>query len=278
MTTVTVIIVVLVLAALIAVGFVMFQKQRRAQLQQRFGPEYDRAVEGADSRREAESHLAGVAQRRDKLDVRDLNEAERSRFTQEWEVVQARFVDEPGQAVDSAGTLISTVMRERGYPVEDFDQRAELVAADHPAVVQHYRDAHAAHERHRSAGGVDTEDLRQSFVHYRALFAVLVDPAGGSGRAEDVKATGGREPGASTDVDAPATDRSGGTADTDLRDSDRPDAEVSDSDRSEINLRDADRAEAGRTAVDPAQADRAPSDRAQADENGIHPTNRQETR
>ena len=64
MTTVTVIIVVLVLAALIAAAFVMYQKQRRAQLQERFGPEYDRAVEGADSRREAESHLAGSTHHR----------------------------------------------------------------------------------------------------------------------------------------------------------------------------------------------------------------------
>ncbi len=168
MTTVTVIIVVLVVAALAAAAFVMFQKQRRAQLQQRFGPEYDRAVEGAESRREAESHLAGIAQQRDKLELRDLDEAERTRYSAEWEAIQARFVDEPGQAVDAADGLITTVMRERGYPVDDFDQRADLVAADHPEVVSHYREAHAAHERHRSAGGVDTEDLRQSFVHYRA--------------------------------------------------------------------------------------------------------------
>jgi hypothetical protein len=175
MTTVIVIIVVLVVAALAAAAFVMFQQQRRSQLQQRFGPEYDRAVEGADSRREAEAHLAGVAQQRDKLDLRDLDEAERARYSTEWEGVQARFVDEPGPAVDAADSLITTVMRERGYPVDDFDQRADLVAADHPEVVSHYREAHAAHERHRSAGGVDTEDLRQSFVHYRALFVALVE-------------------------------------------------------------------------------------------------------
>ena len=187
MTTVTVIIVVLVVvAALAAAAFVMYEKQRSSQLQERFGPEYDRAVEGADSRREAESRLAEVAQKRDQLDVRDLDEAERARFSAEWDVVQARFVDEPGPAVDAAETLIATVMRERGYPVEDFDQRADLVAADHPEVVQHYRDAHAAHERHRSAGGVDTEDLRQSFVHYRALFAALVESTGNAGSV-DVK-------------------------------------------------------------------------------------------
>jgi len=46
------------------------------------------------------------------------------------DVAEARFVDEPGPAVDAADDLITSVMRERGYPVEDFDQRADLVAAD----------------------------------------------------------------------------------------------------------------------------------------------------
>jgi len=174
-TTVTVIIVVLVVAALAVAAFVMFQKQRSAQLRQRFGPEYDRAVEGADSKREAESHLADVAQQRDKLELRELDETERARYSTQWEAIQAQFVDEPGKAVDAADSLVTSLMHDRGYPVEDFDQRADLVAADHPEVVSHYREAHAAHQRHRSTGGVDTEDLRQSFVHYRALFAALVE-------------------------------------------------------------------------------------------------------
>jgi hypothetical protein len=230
MTTVTVIIVVLVVAALLAAAFSLYQKQRRAQLQERFGPEYDRAVEGAQTRREAEQHLAGVAQRRDKLNIRDLDDAERSRYTAEWEAVQARFVDQPGKAVDGAEVLIATVMRDRGYPVDDFDQQAELVAADHPDVVQHYRDAHTAHERHRSAGGVDTEDLRQSFVHYRALFVVLVQ---------------------NDDLLPEATDASDATDATDVdpaeQDADRPEliAAEQDADRPELSPaeQDADRPE-----------------------------------
>jgi len=175
MTTVTVIIVVVVVVVLAAAAAVFAQNRRRAVLQDRFGPEYDRAVESADSRRGAEQHLAQVAHRRDELDIRDLDATERARYGAEWEAIQARFVDEPGPAVDSAEVLISTVMRERGYPVDDFEERADLVAADHPDVVQQYREAHAAHERHRSSGAGDTEDLRQSFVHYRTLFAALVN-------------------------------------------------------------------------------------------------------
>jgi hypothetical protein len=59
--------------------------------------------------------------------------------------------------------------------VEDFGERAELVAADHPQIVQHYRAAHAAREAHHGhPGDVGTEELRQAFMHYRALFDELV--------------------------------------------------------------------------------------------------------
>jgi hypothetical protein len=258
MTTVTVIIVVLLVAALAAAAFVMLQKQRRAQLQERFGPEYDRAVEGAENRREAEAHLTDVAQRRDKLEVRDLDEVERSRYSTEWDGVQTRFVDEPGQAVDAAEVLIASVMRERGYPVEDFDERADLVAADHPEVVQHYRDAHAAHERHRSAGGVDTEDLRQSFVHYRSLFVVLVDPAAG-----DANDTGRAHASARAEADRANTDPADRTA---RAEADRADAEArAEADRVEADRAEADRVEADRAEVDRAEVDHAEADRVEAD-------------
>jgi hypothetical protein len=78
-------------------------------------------------------------------------------------------------------------MAERGYPTDDFERRAADISVDHPDVVDHYRAAHGvatAHER----GDADTEALRQSFVHYRTLFEVLLvadtsEPAGvGSGR------------------------------------------------------------------------------------------------
>jgi hypothetical protein len=69
-------------------------------------------------------------------------------------------------------------MHERGYPVENFEEQADLVAADHADVVDHYRAAHASHERHRTSGGADTEDLRQAFVHYRSLFDTLVGREG----------------------------------------------------------------------------------------------------
>src|SRR5215218_1589492 len=181
METVALIVVVLIIiAAAVAAYVVVSRNRRRAQLQERFGPEYDRAITETGNRKEAEQHLAAVADKRDQLEIRDLEPRQRAQFVEQWELVQARFVDEPAAAVDGAELLITTVMHERGYPVEDFEERADLVAADHPEVVEHYRAAHASHEAHRSSGELDTEDLRQAFVHYRSLFDSLVGRADGA--------------------------------------------------------------------------------------------------
>jgi FtsZ-interacting cell division protein ZipA len=175
-------IVVLVAVALIAAWGA--RRRRRAQLQQRFGPEYHRAVE-AHGERDAEHHLSDVASRRDRLEIRQLEPTARDRYTQRWEAVQSEFVDQPGPALDKADRLITDVMRDRGYPVEDFNERADLVAADHPQVVEHYRAAHTVRNAPRGqAEAPGTEDMRQAFVHYRSLFNELVH-----GQLPDAKAS-----------------------------------------------------------------------------------------
>jgi hypothetical protein len=178
---------VLVAVAVAAVAYVVVQRRRRAALQSRFGPEYDRMIAETGDRRTAEGRLGEVAERRDSLDVRALDPASRHRYDEQWSAVQARFVDEPGQAVVDADGIVTAVMRERGYPVEDFEDRATLLAADHADVVQHYRAAHQAQARHLQSGAADTEDLRQAFVHYRSLYAVLTDgqPPTDTGTAGD---------------------------------------------------------------------------------------------
>jgi hypothetical protein len=165
---------IVILAVIVAAALAM-RSRNRVRLQDRFGPEYDREVAARGSERDAARHLGDVADRRDQLDIRPLDRTARDRYTRRWEAVQSEFVDRPGGALDEADRLITDVMRDRGYPVEDFGERAELVAADHPQVVEHYRAAHAARRDHRgSPGAVDTEELRQAFVHYRALFDELV--------------------------------------------------------------------------------------------------------
>jgi hypothetical protein len=168
------VVIALVVIALVALAaWVVMRQRRREALRSRFGPEYDRMVEHTGNRREAESRLGEVADRRDQLDIRELDPAARARYDEQWDAVQVRFVDEPGQAVADADGLVTAVMRERGYPIEDFEDRASLVAADHADVVQHYRAAHTAHARHMQSGTGDTEDLRQAFVHYRSLYGAL---------------------------------------------------------------------------------------------------------
>jgi hypothetical protein len=181
-------------AAVLAVALWQALARRRTErLRGRFGPEYDRVTQRSESRSDAEAELAAREERRRRLDVRPLGEAARSRYLEEWRAVQAEFVDDPAGAVASADRLIQSVMAERGYPVEDFDQRAADISVDHPRVVENYRHGH--HLAQASAAGEgSTEDLRQAMRHYRALFDELVeveadgalsrDPADSVGAAE----------------------------------------------------------------------------------------------
>jgi hypothetical protein len=169
-----VIAVVVVLVIVVAIAAVA-SRRRRHHLQQRFGSEYDRTVEGADRRREAERDLRDREARHDELELRPLSEASRQRYTEQWQDMQSGFVDRPQVAVADADRLITDLMRERGYPVDDFDTRSELVSVDHPDVVENYRTAHGIAAR-TVEGRTSTEDLRQAVISYRALFEeMLVD-------------------------------------------------------------------------------------------------------
>ena len=171
-TIVVVIIVALVIIALLAF---MLQRQRRSQgLQQRFGPEYERVVERAGDRRSAESELSERERRRAGLDIRALPPAARDNYLQKWRATQNRFVDDPAGATAEADALVADVMRERGYPIDDFDQRATDISVDHPGVAESYREAHAISKANEQ-GLAGTDDLRQAFKHYRSLFAELLE-------------------------------------------------------------------------------------------------------
>ncbi|HSD00734.1 MAG TPA: hypothetical protein VLB81_00065, partial [Gaiellales bacterium] len=106
-------------------------------------------------------------------DIRPLAPESRARYLERWKDVQAQFVDDPVPAVTDADRLIGEAMRERGYPVDDFDQRAADLSVDYPEVVENYRAGHSI--AGSGNGGADTEDLRQAMVHYRSLFDRLVE-------------------------------------------------------------------------------------------------------
>jgi len=170
-------IVVLVIAVIAAIVWEMAARRKTATLQEHFGPEYERAMRVSESRRDAENELSARRERRATLDIRPLSASARDRYADAWREVQASFVDEPTASLVEANRLVLIVMRERGYPMDDFEQRVADISVDHPNVVDHYRAANAI-----SADAADdrmtTEDMRQGLVHYRALFTDLLGEDG----------------------------------------------------------------------------------------------------
>lgn len=169
------IVVILVIVAIIGlVAWSYARKQRSQQLRGQFGPEYDRTVQQYQDPRSAERALEDRQRRVDSLQIRPLAPQERTRFSEQWHDVQSRFVDDPTGAMTQADQLVGQVMQARGYPMSDFDTRAADISVDHPQVVENYRAAHAIAARNQS-GQASTEELRQAMVHYRALFADLLE-------------------------------------------------------------------------------------------------------
>jgi hypothetical protein len=170
-----VLIAILVVLVVVAVAAVFLTRRRRTdRLRQRFGPEYERTVSRAGDRRAAEADLSARTERRQELTIVPLDPAAQARYEQEWRATQGRFVDDPAGATREADTLVTRLMRERGYPVDDdFERQAAVVSVDHPKVAEDYRAAHAVY-RANEKGLASTDDLRQAFVHYRSLFAQLL--------------------------------------------------------------------------------------------------------
>ncbi|HEX7144632.1 MAG TPA: hypothetical protein VF225_04925 [Gaiellaceae bacterium] len=148
--------------------------RRSRSLRDRFGREYDRTVDKTGGRREAEQELRKREQRHDELELRPLSADARERYLRQWQVTQGRFVDDPTGAVSEADNLVQQVMRDRGYPVDDFEQRAADISVEHPEVVEKYRTANGI-ARASERGEASTEDLRHSVRHYRALFVELLE-------------------------------------------------------------------------------------------------------
>src|SRR5687768_17427350 len=158
-------------------------RRRRVNLRERFGPEYERTVEAVGPARAA-AVLQERAERVSRFNLHKLTQEQADAFAREWRRVQARFVDDPDGAVGEADQLVTQVMTARGYPLEDFDRRADDVSVDHPVVVQNYRTARALALR-RQRREASTEEMRQAVVNYRALFDELleVDTRGAHRRA-----------------------------------------------------------------------------------------------
>jgi hypothetical protein len=167
-------VIVLGLTALALIIGVLARGRRHRDLKDRFGPEYDRAVSELGKRKAAEKELEARAKRVEKLPIHPLPPGERRRFEELWRTAQSHFVDSPLTALTEADELVSQVMRARGYPVGDFEQRVADVSVDHGAVVENYRRAHAIAVSAQN-GTASTDDMRQAIIYYRALFAELLE-------------------------------------------------------------------------------------------------------
>ena len=179
-----------ILLVLLVAG--LLARRRSERLRGKFGPEYDRTIERSGGRRAAEAELEGREAKRQRLRIARLSPESRERYLREWGDLQQGFVDEPSRSLLEADRVVTDVMRERGYPMDDFEQRAADVSVDHPQVVEHYRAAHriyTADER----GEATTEELRQAVVHYRALFEELVEQNDEVQADEAEVRSGGRE-------------------------------------------------------------------------------------
>ena len=192
--TAAIIIVVAILVIAAVIGVAMTGRRRR--LQQRFGPEYDRAVEEKDSRMQAEAELVERQRRVRKYKIVPLTPEARRNYLAQWQRIQEQFVDSPQTAVTEAYTLVTTVMRERGYPIDDEDQVADDLSVEHGDTIGHFRSAQAV-TREAAHGSVATEDMRQALIHYRELFADLL------GNPDDIAAPkfAGRHAAAAADDD-----------------------------------------------------------------------------
>jgi hypothetical protein len=180
-------IVIGVVVAIVVLGvlFSALRTRRSRSLQDQFGREYDRTVDKAGGRREAERELAERQKRHDELELKPLSPEARERYLEQWQQTQSRFVDDPTGAVSEADDLVNRVMRDRGYPVDDFEQRAADISVEHPELVERYRTANGI-ARASERGKASTEDLRHSVRHYRALFVELLDTDDGVENVDDV--------------------------------------------------------------------------------------------
>lgn len=168
-----IVIAILVVAAIAIAAWSVSRRKRSERLREHFGPEYERTVGELGDDRAAEAELRQREKKRKKLDIVELTPQARQEHAATWQKVQADFVDAPSEAVGRAERLVTRVMRERGYPIDDFEQRAADISVDHPDIVDNYRSAHAIYQSHHN-GQIETEAARQAFVHYRALFDRLL--------------------------------------------------------------------------------------------------------
>jgi hypothetical protein len=159
----------LIVAGLFARGA---RHARTNALRDKYGRVYEHVVAKTGSRTRAEKELAARAEEVEQYNIRPLTAVERDRYRADWLRVEQHFVERPTTAVVEADELVADIMRVQGYPMGDFDKHVADLSVKHPRVIEHYRAGHRVIGL--APGSASTEDLRQSMLHYRALFEELI--------------------------------------------------------------------------------------------------------
>jgi hypothetical protein len=196
-TDLTLVVFVALVVVAVVVALVALLRRRKTQARRRseelrgaFGAEYERTVQSAGTRRDAEEELTARQQRHDSLDIRPLPAASRQRYLAAWDSVQTRFVDRPVLALTQADQLVTQLMTERGYPTDGANVQEEMLSVEHAAVLDNFRAGHAIEAANRE-DHADTEQVRQGMLHFHSVFEELVEdgdaggqpyPGDGSGR------------------------------------------------------------------------------------------------
>ncbi len=176
--------IVIVIAVVIVAASFASSHRKTQRLKRHYGNEYERLVSESGGQKAAEKELIARERKHHELDIVPLTPSALTDFTTRWHQVQTGFVDNPATAVGVADRLVTEVMSQRGYPVDDFDQRAAEISVDHPQIVENYRAAHGIHVSQQH-GDVGTEQQREAFVHYRALFEKLLETTPQTGKDKD---------------------------------------------------------------------------------------------
>jgi len=165
-------------AILVGVVVLLVTRRRKTEyLKQKFGSEYDRVVHQHGDLQRAETVLTQREKRVSHFELRTLPPTERERYAEQWAFLQKKFVDDPKGAVNEADRLVTDVMNARGYPMSEFNQRANDISVNYPNTVGNYRAAHDIVLRY-GRGQSSTEDLRKAMVHFRSVFDELLGTPG----------------------------------------------------------------------------------------------------
>jgi len=162
----------LILLIILGIWFAL-TRRRTQKLREKYGSEYDYTIEQTGGQPQAEAALEEREKRVHSLDIRELSSDQWNRYILDWSEIQTKFVDDPSNSVERANRLIIEVMIARGFPVADFEQRAEDLSVFYPQFVPDYRQANAIALKNQN-NTATTEELRQAMVYYHSLFNELL--------------------------------------------------------------------------------------------------------